>query len=171
MHRTGVPWNQHFLQTIWLLWKRRCRFAFQQIPVNTERNCSSVSGVREFISLQEKQADKMKEEIYIRWTPPPGGWFELNSNGSADASLERAGAGSFLRDSDGGWTRGCIRHLSRTSSLVAELWALRDGLLINGATPEYHKFSCWNWCSSVVVQLILSDSTQNLLLMPHYLRL
>lgn len=39
-----------------------------------------------------------------------------------------SGAGGVVRDSDGNWLRGFCRYLGHTNSLLAELWAVRDGL-------------------------------------------
>lgn len=51
-------------------------------------------------------------------------WCKLNTDGSANISNGRAGAGGAIPDDSGRWIEGS------TNSLVAEFWALRDGLLL-----------------------------------------
>ena len=41
-----------------------------------------------------------------------------------------AGGGGLLRDANGNWMGGFARRIGTTSSFTAELWALRDGLLL-----------------------------------------
>ncbi|KAL0002935.1 hypothetical protein SO802_016716 [Lithocarpus litseifolius] len=41
-----------------------------------------------------------------------------------------AGCGGVVRDSHGDWMCGFSRHIGITNSFVAELWGLRDGLLL-----------------------------------------
>ena len=42
----------------------------------------------------------------------------------------RAGGGGLIRDHDGSWIKGYARGLGHTNSIMAELWALRDGLVL-----------------------------------------
>ena len=60
--------------------------------------------------------------IQIKWTPLPLGWFKLNSNGSSEGNPGKVGGGCLIRNSDGIWISG--------SSVLAELWALRDGFAL-----------------------------------------
>ncbi|GKV16390.1 hypothetical protein SLEP1_g27041 [Rubroshorea leprosula] len=64
----------------------------------------------------------------VSWNPPPAGFIKLNTDGSANANPGEAGAGGVFRDELGNWLLGFYRNVGFTSSLSAELWALRDGL-------------------------------------------
>ena len=44
--------------------------------------------------------------------------------------MERAGYGGIIRDEHGSWVVGFTRHIGSTNSFVAELWGLRDGLML-----------------------------------------
>ncbi len=55
---------------------------------------------------------------------------KLNTNGSVFDNHEKASAGGLLRDCNGRWIRGFAHNLGITNSLAAELWGLRDGLLL-----------------------------------------
>ena len=70
----------------------------------------------------------MKKVIQVAWEKPPMGWMKLNSNGSALGNPGKAGEGGLIHDHQGNWVRGYARALGNTSSSIAELWALRDGL-------------------------------------------
>ena len=55
-------------------------------------------------------------------------WFKLNSDGSLLGNPERAGGGGLIRNEKEEWIRGYTRAVGHTTSVVAELWALRDGI-------------------------------------------
>ena len=44
--------------------------------------------------------------------------------------MERAGCGGVVRDEHGNWVAGFTRHIGITDIFAAELWGLRDGLLL-----------------------------------------
>ena len=54
------------------------------------------------------------------------GWFKLNM----DASVidHKASGGGLIHDSEGQWVQGFARHIGTAFVLMAELWALRDGI-------------------------------------------
>ena len=64
----------------------------------------------------------------VRWEKPSPGWVKLNTDGSSLVNSEIAGSGGLIRNSDGGWIMGFVRKIGTTSSVAAEIWALRDGL-------------------------------------------
>lgn len=41
-----------------------------------------------------------------------------------------AGCGGLVRDDQGGWLAGFSKRIGITNSFVAELWGLRDGLIL-----------------------------------------
>ena len=59
---------------------------------------------------------------------PPFNWFKLNTYGASCGNPGRARSGGVLRDNAGEWVRGFARSVGSTTSIVAEFWALRDGL-------------------------------------------
>ena len=64
----------------------------------------------------------------MSWLKPPLNWFKLNSDGSLLGNPERAGGGGLIRNEKGEWIRGYTRVVGHTTSVAAELWALRDGI-------------------------------------------
>lgn len=66
--------------------------------------------------------------FWIRWEKPSPGWVCLNIDGSALGNPGRAGCGGIIRNDRGDWLGGFSRCIEVTTSFIAELWALRDGL-------------------------------------------
>ena len=66
----------------------------------------------------------------IRWEKPEKGWWKLNTDGSWNATLGSAAGGGLIRDSWGKWVAGFTRKLGSANSFTAEVWALRDGLML-----------------------------------------
>lgn len=62
--------------------------------------------------------------------PPPLGFFKLNTDGSSLTNPGVAGAGGLTRNHLGEWISGFYRNLGMATNTIAELWALRDGLLL-----------------------------------------
>ncbi|KAK9998309.1 hypothetical protein SO802_017912 [Lithocarpus litseifolius] len=66
----------------------------------------------------------------IRWEKPSTGWVRLNIDGSALGNLGRASCGGIIWNDSGDWLGGFSRSIGVTTSFIAELWALRDGLTL-----------------------------------------
>ena len=66
----------------------------------------------------------------IRWEKPPVGWMKLNTDGSVFGSLGVVGCGGVIRDDCGNWLSGFNRRIGITNSFCAELWGLREGLIM-----------------------------------------
>ena len=64
----------------------------------------------------------------VCWSKPASGWVKLNTNGSSLSNPGLAGGGSFVRDEEGNWIVGFAHKIGKTTSFLAELWALSDGL-------------------------------------------
>ena len=55
---------------------------------------------------------------------------KLNIDGAVFGNSIKAGGGGVLRDSNEDWVAGFMRKLGSMSSILAELWAIKDGLLL-----------------------------------------
>lgn len=64
----------------------------------------------------------------MKWNKPPIGWFKLNTDGASFRNPRKAGAGGLIRDLCRNWVKGFSRSIGLTSSVIAEFWALRNGL-------------------------------------------
>jgi len=87
--------------------------------------------VSEFIyCVQSPRSPNHKISRNLRWERLPTGWKKLNTNGSCLGGSDRAGCGGLVRDEQGKWVADFTRHIGSTSSFIAELWGLREGLLL-----------------------------------------
>lgn len=69
----------------------------------------------------------------IRWISrekPIPYWYKLNANDSSLDNPGKARGGGIIRDHLGNRVVGCARAIESSSSFVAELWALGDGLAL-----------------------------------------
>jgi ribonuclease HI len=83
-----------------------------------------------YFNLPRKETNSNSETILVNWEPPPPDFFKLNTDGSVEGSPGQAGAGGVIRDHTGSWFKGFSRKIGITNSLAAELWGLRDGLVL-----------------------------------------
>ncbi|KAL0007565.1 hypothetical protein SO802_009067 [Lithocarpus litseifolius] len=66
----------------------------------------------------------------VKWEKPELGWMKLNTDGSCNAAAGKAAGGGLIRDDMGNWVVGFTRKLGNVNSFTAEVWALRDGLIL-----------------------------------------
>ncbi|XP_050273143.1 uncharacterized protein LOC126716155 [Quercus robur] len=131
-----------------------------------DRSCfkKSIKDSVEFFSIGlHAKLPKAKSVIAVGWEKPPMGWAKLNSDRSAFGNTGRAGGGSVIRDHDGHWLKGYARPLGCTNSCMAELWALRDGLLI---AKEMGINNLIIELDALSVVLLMNNNTANLLMKP-----
>ena len=91
------------------------------------------------------------------------GWAKLNTYGSAIGSTGRAGGGGIIKDHDGQWLKGFARPLGCSNSCMAELWALRDGLLL---AKEMGLSNLIIEMDALSIVLLMNNNTANLLMEP-----
>ena len=93
------------------------------------------------------------------WKKPPVEWCKLNTDGTSLGNPGKAGGGGIIRDSEGRWVKGFARSIGFTASIIVELWALRDGLLL---ADQIGVQNLWiELDAKVVVELVQSNSTSN----------
>ncbi|GKV19211.1 hypothetical protein SLEP1_g29500 [Rubroshorea leprosula] len=95
------------------------------------QNLDFKSWIKEFIRLQPALTTfQPKTIVFVGWSPPSPGFAKLNTYGFALTNPGIAGAGGSLCDHLGRWMVGFSRSIGWTTSIAAELWAIRDGLEI-----------------------------------------
>ena len=100
----------------------------------------------------------------IKWLRPERGWIKLNTDGEVNSALGRAGGGGILRDCEGNWIGGIARFLGNCYSLMAELWAFKDGLSL---AKNLGYFSiCIEVDAEMIVLLLNCTSSVNLIMEP-----
>ena len=123
------PWRILFPFVIWLLWKERNNAGFRGQNFRPGVHSEAMFQVLEFLHcvLNPKIA-RSRRVIQIRWEKPSLGWVRLNIDGSVLGNPGRAGCGGIIQNDRGEWLGGFSRCIGITTSFIAELWALRDGL-------------------------------------------
>jgi hypothetical protein len=71
-------------------------------------------------SLPQQRDKPNKTNFLLGWTPPPLGFFKLNTDGSAQGNPGFACAEGLIRDSAGRWIRGFSHSIGFTTSLAAD---------------------------------------------------
>ncbi|XP_026417463.1 uncharacterized protein LOC113312946 [Papaver somniferum] len=69
------------------------------------------------------------EEIHVARQVPNAGYYNINTNGST-IDCGDAGIGGIIRDGAGGFVACFCKHICKNNNNVAEVWAIRDGLIL-----------------------------------------
>ena len=116
---------------IWIIWKGRNQLVFENKELNSSLALDINHRALEYFHCAGKPLGmKCKIVKQVRWEKPCTGWLKLNTDGASMGNTGLAGGGGLLRDKNGSWVGGFARKIGTTSSFTAELWALRDGLLL-----------------------------------------
>ena len=94
--------------------------------------------------------------MLVRWVPPSEGAVKLNVDGSSRGNPGRAGCGGLLRDENGSCIAGFVSHIGIAGSLLAELIAIRHGLLL-AWQYGFRRVECESDCLKAV-QIIHSNT-------------
>nr|BAE79385.1 unnamed protein product [Ipomoea batatas] len=128
----GTNWSLIFPYILWNLWKARNRLVF-------DNNITAPSDIlnRSFMESSEARCLLAKRtglqtafQTWVVWSPPAAGFTKLNSDGACKSHSHLASAGGLLRNENGLWVAGYICNIGTANSFLAELWGLREGLLL-----------------------------------------
>ena len=104
---------------------------FENVAQNPNLQKQCIAQVVEYFYCVGKiKMQRSKVVVNVRWNKPPIGWFKLNTDGASMGNPGKAGGGGLIRDSVGFWVKGFSRSLGTGTSMLAECWALRDGLFL-----------------------------------------
>ena len=127
----GIPWNVIFAFGVWTIWQHRNIIVFQNRSPNYDIHAKFIHRTTEFVFCAQGNSSKSPcFERSIRWERLYCNWFKLNTDGSALGNPGTAGGGGILRSDSGLWIQAFSRSIGKTTSFLAELWALRDGLIV-----------------------------------------
>ena len=125
----------------------------------------SIKRGAEFFALVLDCSNKSpRVQIQISWKKPMTGWVKLNTDGAVFANLIKVRGGGVLRDSNGDWVVRFMRKLGSMSSILVELWALKDGLLLARQLDILNVNIELD--ADLIVHLLNNPSSHNLMLKP-----
>ena len=126
---SSIEWSILFSFALWSLWLHQNSIAFERAHSHLDLKAETLAKATEFfyIGINGKQI-WTKQKIQVRWLCPLPNWFKLNIDGSSLDNPGLAGGGGLIRNEKGEWVKGFARAIETTTSVAAELWALRDGI-------------------------------------------
>ena len=128
-HVSSSPQCTLFLFAISGLWKNENKVVFDNTIPNPNLHKVCINQIREYYYYVGKTKQPTpKVAIQDKWTKLAEGWHKLNIDGVSLGNQGKVGGGGIIRDSHGRWVKGFSRSIGFTTSIVAESWALRDGL-------------------------------------------
>ncbi|KAJ1418238.1 Ribonuclease H-like superfamily [Sesbania bispinosa] len=133
----GIPWSLLFGIACWAIWRARNAHIFRNHDSDQQRVFHfCVVSAKEFLNVHAAHAPVVraflhKEDKWIQWIPPDWGWIKWNLDGSVFQHSGDAASGAILRDSNGNWLGGVVRHIGTTSIIMAELWAFKDAISLS----------------------------------------
>ena len=147
-------WNQessykiklmHFMPSVicWTLWTARTAFLYDHAQLNPDKAINNVTKMLNVITARKplKKPTKLFTTTHLSflhfsnfniqvttvfWNKPPPDFYKLNVDGSAKCNS--SGGGIIIRDCQGDVVQANTNYYGRTSSLKAEVLALRNGL-------------------------------------------
>ncbi|GLT36867.1 hypothetical protein SLA2020_112150 [Shorea laevis] len=156
----NIPWNVVFCFAIWGIWLHRNQLIHS---THTYPICSAskliVERAAEYYSTVLVKRQNQCPTCMYRWIKPPLPFLKLNTDGSAINNPGKVAGGGLIRDSWGNWILGFSRRIGWSSILVAELWAIRDGLQLAVSRNFSHLLIETDSLSAV--NLLSNDSIDN----------
>ena len=114
---------------VWTLWNHRNRVVFKNTPPSLSIHKEVIQRAAKFtLCAKNLSSNKPRVERFIRWERPIRSWFKLNTDGASLGNPGAAGGGGILCNDSGSWVRAFVRNIGTTTSVLAKLWALKDGL-------------------------------------------
>ena len=156
----GLPWSAQFLFAIWGLSKHRNRVVFENSPLNFCLHKSCIQQSMEYhFCVSKVRIPKPCSTNLVRWNKPEEGWFKLNTDGASLGNPGKAGGGGVIHNCNGNWVKGYKRRVGVATSIIAEFWALRDGLILADQLGITHL--AVELDVKVIVQLVLSNNNSS----------
>ena len=121
-------------------------------------------GVEFYVVVPDTSNKPPITQIQVKWTKPNPGWVKLNTDGAVGGVPGKAGGGGVLHCCRGNWVAGFSRKLGAVSSTMAELWALKDGLLL-AKQLNFRNINV-ELDAKFIVHLLSDPNTVNLMLEP-----
>ena len=118
-----------FLFGVWTLWQHRNKVVFQhKTHIVTIHEEIMHRAVECSYCAQKSKASTPRISVQLRWEKTQQNWYKLNTNRASLGNPSTSGGGGVIRNEEDHGIRGFSRNIGTTTSLIAEIWALRDWL-------------------------------------------
>ncbi|KAJ1434859.1 Ribonuclease H-like superfamily [Sesbania bispinosa] len=135
-------------------------FIFYDVPWPITQVLRSINlWISEFI-VDDQTPLKSVDSRLVRWLPPVHDSVKVNVDGSCISSICLCGAGGLIRDCQGNWITGFSANAGKIGIVAAELFAIRQGLLISSELG-FHTVWCESDSKEVVRLCLLQDSSSS----------
>ncbi|XP_031101801.1 uncharacterized protein LOC116005700 [Ipomoea triloba] len=128
----GNRWHTAFPYLLWNMWKAHNNLVFNgthalahDIIIKTKREAQEAHRI-----LLKHTGPLHARQTWVLWSPPQLNYVKMNSDGARKSSTGLASAGGLIRDHRGRWIVGFTVNIGHTSSFGAEVWGLREGLIV-----------------------------------------
>ncbi|KAF7844395.1 reverse transcriptase [Senna tora] len=158
----GVPLGTIFVFGLWEIWLGRNALVFDSkvfdpVLIGEKATFKAV----EYFHLNCIAApSKSIAPFSVGWEPLPLGWWKLNTDESCQRNQNLIGGGGLILDSNGNWVNGFSKFMGEGNNLIAELWAIFEGLKLANHLHCSHLIVESD--SLAVVNLINSNNCGNL---------
>ena len=124
-------WAILFPIAVWVIWLNQNNTIFGKATIHKDLKAEALAKVVEmaYLGIIEKHK-QTKTKIQVRWLPPSLNWVKVNSDGSSMGNPGLARGGGLIHNQEGEWVKGYARAIGCATSVVAELWGLRDGICL-----------------------------------------
>ena len=127
----NIPWYILFPFILWSFWLSCNSLVFSNKYITLSQLCKTrIHHATEFfyLSMHPKLQHPTTITAFDGWKPTPFPFLTLNTDGSIKGNMGHAGVGGIIRDHWGKWIGGFSFNIGITYSIMAELWAIREGL-------------------------------------------
>ena len=124
--QSNISWCVVFPVVLWSIWLVRNKLVMEEICFESNSILKRIAStsIDLFFILPTNWRNSPRTSHLLGWKPPPTGFFQLNTDGSAWGNLGGASAASIIRDASGSWIGSCSRKIDHTHSMAVELWGL-----------------------------------------------
>lgn len=112
---------------MWCIWTSRNSYVHGKETFQPRKSLGLVSEL--VAALELPISGSTTKGTVLGWTPPPSGWFMINTDGSFDQAARKAGSGFVVRDDHGRLVMaGFVPHESVADLFMSDLLACREGM-------------------------------------------
>ena len=140
-----------FLACLWGVWKWRNNMCFEEVPWSVEEAWRRIRYDHDEFKLVLSGASLGAGGglLVSRWTPQRVGEVKVNTDGSFGDVTRKMSWGGVIRDHEGSWLGGFAGSGPEGNALLAEAFAVRDGLALVWSRG-YRKVHCETDCLELI---------------------